>query len=102
MGEVEEEAGRLSEASYPDLYEDLLRLGFRFVEREGAVPDTPTTPGYRVRYRAFHPEEWEEATFRLRRLANLYGVGLCVLEGDYARMSEEGLRLAEHLLRELG
>ncbi|WP_413217176.1 FAD-dependent oxidoreductase [Thermus oshimai] len=102
IGEVEEEAGRLSEASYPDLYEDLLRLGFRFVEREGAVPDTPTTPGYRVRYRAFHPEEWEEATFRLRRLANLYGVGLCVLEGDYARMSEEGLRLAEHLLRELG
>ena len=95
-------AGRLSEASYPDLYEDLEALGFRFVEREGEVPETPSTPGYRVRYLAFHPEEWEEGTFRLKRLEGLYAVGLCVREGDYARMSEEGQRLAEHLLHELG
>ena len=59
LGGVVEEAGRLSEASYPDLLEDLSRLGFRFVEREGEVPETPSTPGYRVRYLAFHPEEWE-------------------------------------------
>ncbi|WP_117237937.1 FAD-dependent oxidoreductase [Thermus sediminis] len=102
IGEVEEEAGRLSEASYPELFEDLLALGFRFQKREGVVPETPTTPGYRVHYHAFHPEEWEEATFRLRRLAGLYAVGLCVREGDYALMSQEGLRLAEHLLHELG
>ncbi|BDG15534.1 FAD-dependent oxidoreductase [Thermus brockianus] len=102
LGEVEEEAGRLSEASYPDLFEELKALGFRFVEREGAVPETPTTPGYRVRYHAFHPEEWEAETFRLQRLAGLYAVGLCVREGDYARMSQEGKRLAEHLLHELG
>jgi len=102
IGEVEEEAGRLSEASYPDLFEDLRALGFRFQEREGVVPETPTTPGYRVRYHAFQPEEWEEASFRLRRLEGLYAVGLCVREGDYALMSEEGKRLAEHLLHELG
>lgn len=102
LGGVVEEAGRLSEASYPDLLEDLSRLGFRFVEREGEVPETPSTPGYRVRYLAFHPEEWEEKTFRLKRLEGLYAVGLCVREGDYARMSEEGKRLAEHLLHELG
>ncbi len=102
IGEVEEEAGRLSEVSYPDLLENLLSLGFRFVEREGSVPETPGTPGYRVRYRAFHPEEWEEATLRLRRLEGLYAVGLCVREGDYALMSQEGLRLAEHLLHEPG
>jgi tRNA U34 5-carboxymethylaminomethyl modifying enzyme MnmG/GidA len=102
IGEVEEEAGRLSEASYPDLLEDLLSLGFRFVEREGSVPETPSTPGYRVRYLAFHPEEWEEGTFRLKRLEGLYAVGLCVREGDYALMGEEGKRLAEHLLHELG
>lgn len=62
----------------------------------------PLHPGYRVRYLAFHPEEWEEKTFRLKRLEGLYAVGLCVREGDYARMSEEGKRLAEHLLHELG
>ena len=44
LGGVVEEAGRLSEASYPDLLEDLSRLGFRFVEREGEVPETPSTP----------------------------------------------------------
>ncbi len=102
VGEVEEEAGRLSEASYPDLLEDLKAWGFRFLEREDQVPETPTTPGYRVRYLAFHPEEWEERSLRLNRLEGLYAVGLCVREGNYALMSEEGKRLAEHLLHELG
>lgn len=102
LGEVEEEAGRLAEASYPDLLEDLLALGFRLVEREGEVPPTPTTPGYRVRYRAFHPEEWDPGTYRLKRLEGLYAVGLCAEEGDYARMSRMGQGLAEHLLHELG
>lgn len=102
MGEVEEEAGRLSEASYPDLFLHLQALGFRFLKREREVPQTPGTPGYTVSYQAFHPEEWEEATFRLTRLKGLYAVGLCVREGEYALMSQEGLRLAEHLLHELG
>ncbi|WP_126210121.1 FAD-dependent oxidoreductase [Thermus scotoductus] len=102
MGEVEEEAGRLSEASYPDLFLHLQALGFRFLKREREVPQTPGTPGYTVSYHAFHPEEWEEATFRLTRLEGLYAVGLCVREGEYALMSQEGLRLAEHLLHKLG
>ncbi|WP_045246473.1 FAD-dependent oxidoreductase [Thermus filiformis] len=102
LGEVEEEAGRISEASYPDLFEALKTLGFRFVEREGVAERTPTTPGYRVRYHAFHPEEWEERTFRLPRLQGLYALGLCVREGDYRLMSQEGERFAQHLLGELG
>ncbi|WP_126210672.1 FAD-dependent oxidoreductase [Thermus scotoductus] len=77
-------------------------LGFRFLKREREVPQTPGTPGYTVSYHAFHPEEWEEATFRLTRLEGLYAVGLCVREGEYALMSQEGLRLAEHLLHKLG
>lgn len=77
-------------------------LGLPLRGTGGEVPETPSTPGYRVRYLAFHPEEWEEKTFRLKRLEGLYAVGLCVREGDYARMSEEGKRLAEHLLHELG
>ncbi|WP_114313785.1 FAD-dependent oxidoreductase [Thermus caldifontis] len=102
LGEAVEEAGRLSEASYPDLFLHLQALGFRFLKRERAVPEAPGTPGYTVSYHAFHPEEWEEETFRLVRLEGLYAVGLCVREGEYALMSQEGLRLAEHLLHELG
>lgn len=102
LGEAVEEAGRLSEASYPDLFLHLQALGFRFLKRERAVPEAPGTPGYTVSYHAFHPEEWEEETFRLTRLEGLYAVGLCVREGEYALMSQEGLRLAEHLLHELG
>ena len=102
IGGVEEEAGRISEASYPDLLEALLALGFRFVQREAVAEETPTTPGYRVRYHAFHPEEWEEETFRLGRLPGLYALGLCVREGDYRFMAKEGQRFAQNLLRELG
>ena len=102
IGGVEEEAGRISEASYPDLLEALLALGFRFVQREAVAEETPTTPGYRVRYHAFHPEEWEEETFRLKRLPGLYALGLCVREGDYRLMAQEGERFAQYLLRELG
>lgn len=95
IGTVVEEAGRLSEAAYPDLYQDLLAHGFRFVERKAEVPAQGGTPGYSVIFKVFAPGEWEAETFRLARLGGLYGLGLCVLgEGTYAEMAEEGLRLA--------
>ncbi|PZA06295.1 MULTISPECIES: FAD-dependent oxidoreductase [unclassified Meiothermus] len=96
LGGVVEEAGRLSEAAYPDLYQDLLSQGFGFVERKAEVPPQGGTPGYSVAFKVFAPGEWEAKTFRLTRLEGLYGLGLCVLgEGTYARMCEEGLRLAK-------
>ena len=95
IGSVVEEAGRLSEAAYPDLYQDLLTQGFQFVERKAEVLAQGGTPGYRVAFKVFAPGEWEPETFKLARLEGLYGLGLCVLgEGTYARMCEEGLRLA--------
>ncbi|HEU4742710.1 MAG TPA: tRNA uridine 5-carboxymethylaminomethyl modification protein GidA, partial [Meiothermus sp.] len=95
IGSVVEEAGRLSEAAYPDLYQDLLAHGFRFVERKAEVPAQGGTPGYSLTFQVFAPGEWEAETFRLARLEGLYGLGLCVRgEGTYAQMSEEGLRLA--------
>ncbi|MER3480611.1 MAG: tRNA uridine 5-carboxymethylaminomethyl modification protein GidA [Meiothermus sp.] len=98
IGSAVEEAGRLSEAAYPDLYQDLLAHGFRFVEGEAEVPPQGGTPGYRVVFKAFAPGEWEPGTFRLARLEGLYGLGLCVLgQGTYAQMSQEGLRLASTL-----
>lgn len=98
MGSIFEEAGRLSEVAYPDLYRHLLELGFQFIQHQAEVPEQDGTPGYRVEYEAFAPGEWEPDTFRLGRLEGLYGLGLCVLGGGtYARMAEEGLRLASSL-----
>lgn len=98
IGSVAEEAGRLSEVAYPDLYQHLQQLGFAFTTQEAQVAEQSGTPGYRVTYQVFAEEEWDSATFRLHRLEGLYAVGLCVLgQGTYAQMAEEGMRLAESL-----
>lgn len=95
IGKVIEEAGRLSEVAYPDLYQGLRQLGFGFVTREAAVEALGGTPGYRVEYQMFDSSEWDAQGFGLGRVKGLYGLGLCVLgEGSYARMAEEGLRFA--------
>lgn len=99
IGTVIEEAGRLSEVAYPDLLRHLKQLGFSFVTREARVETQGGTPGYRVEYQAFDPSEWNAQTFELRRLQGLYGLGLCVLEGTYAGMAQEGLRFAEALVK---
>lgn len=97
IGDAVEEAGRLSEAAYPDLYQDLLGRGFGFIEQEAEVPAQAGSPGYRVRYRVFASGEWERETFRLRRVEGLYGLGLCVLgQGSYLQMSLEGMRFAQN------
>ncbi|WP_337868409.1 FAD-dependent oxidoreductase [Meiothermus sp.] len=98
IGQVTEEAGRLSEVAYPDLYQHLVQLGFAFTSQQAEVAEQDTTPGYRVEYKVFADGEWDSATFRLHRLEGLYGLGLCVLgQGTYAQMAQEGLRLAEAL-----
>nr|WP_119342360.1 MULTISPECIES: FAD-dependent oxidoreductase [Meiothermus] len=98
IGSVAEEAGRLSEVAYPDLYQYLQQLGFAFITQGAQVAEQSGTPGYRVEYQVFAPGEWDSATFRLHRLGGLYAVGLCVLgQGTYAQMAEEGMRLAESL-----
>lgn len=98
IGRVTEEAGRLSEVAYPDLYQHLLQLGFGFTSQCAEVPEQDGTPGYRVEYKVFAEGEWEAASFRLHRLEGLFGLGLCVLgQGTYAQMAQEGLRLAEAL-----
>lgn len=95
IGSVAEEAGRLSEVAYPDLYQHLLELGFAFVPHEAEAPERDGTPGYRVQYKTFGPEEWDPETFRLKRIEGLYGLGLCVLgAGTYPQMAEEAMRLA--------
>ena len=77
-GALEEAAGRLGEAAYPDLYEHLQRLGFAFVPDAYEVPAAQGAPAYAVRFQRFAPEEWEAASGRLPRFANLYAAGRVV------------------------
>lgn len=98
IGKVAEEAGRLSEVAYPDLYQHLQQLGFVFTSQQAEVAERDGTPGYCVEYKVFADGEWDSASFRLHRLERLYGLGLCVLgQGTYAQMAQEGLRMAEAL-----
>jgi len=101
VGRIEEAAGRLGEAAYDDLFEDLKARGFAFAEAQQAAPPFRGAPGYRVRFFRFADGEWEAESFRLPRLENLYAVGACTTGGtSYARESADGLRLAERLLGE--
>lgn len=98
IGSVAEDAGRLSEVAYPDLYQNLLELGFTFSLAQAEVPAHSGSLGYRVEFQVFENKEWEPSSFRLHKLEGLYGLGLCVLgNGTYAQMAEEGIRLAEVL-----
>jgi len=102
VGQLEEAAGRLGEAAYDDLFEDLKRRGFAFLPAEQRAAPYKGAPGYRVRFYRFADGEWEPGSFRLPRLGGLYAVGACVSGGtSYRDESESGARLGEALLREL-
>ena len=102
VGRLEEAAGRLGEAAYDDLFEDLKGRGFAFLPAEQRAAPYKGAPGYRVRFYRFADDEWEPETFRLPRLEGLYAVGACVSGGtSYRDESESGARLGEALLREL-
>jgi len=74
-GALEEAAGRLGEAAYPDLYEHLQGLGFAFVSDGYEVAAADGAPAYAVRFQRFAPGEWDSASGRLRRFAGLYATG---------------------------
>jgi len=76
VGELTEEAGRWGEVAYPDLYQHLRSRGFGFEEASYAVPQTPTTPAYTVRFQRL--TDWDPQTGRLP-LAGLYAAGRVVL-----------------------
>jgi len=102
VGQIEEPAGRLGEAAYDDLFEDLKRRGFAFVPAEQRAAPYKGAPGYRVRFYRFADCEWDPESFRLFRLEGLYAVGACTLGGrSYREESLAGARLGALLLGEL-
>jgi tRNA U34 5-carboxymethylaminomethyl modifying enzyme MnmG/GidA len=101
VGALEETAGRLGEAAYDDLFEDLKAKGFGFQEERVSAPPFKGAPGYEVRYHRFARDEFDPKTHRLRRFAGLFATGACVLGArGYAAMSADGRALAEALLEE--
>jgi hypothetical protein len=98
IGTVAEDAGRLSEVAYPDLYEHLLELGFSFTTHTAEVSQQAGALGYRVEYKVFAAAQWDQESLKLGRLEGLYAIGLCSLGGGtYSQMAQHGLRLAELL-----
>jgi len=78
-GMLEEAAGRLGEAAYPDLYQHLQGLEFSFLPDSYEVAAADGAPAYAVRFQRFAPGEWDAASGRLRRFAGLYAAGRVVL-----------------------
>lgn len=72
VGEIEEAAGRLGEAAYPDFHAHLRELGFRFEPSSLSAPPFKGAPGYTVRFDRFAPEEWDRESCRLTRFSGLF------------------------------
>lgn len=77
VGTLTEEAGRLSEMAYDDLYEDLAQRGFSFEDALLRAEFTDGSLPYTVACRRFAGGEWDATTFRLGRMAGLYAAGVC-------------------------
>lgn len=99
IGESVEEAGRLSEMAYDDLYLDLKALGFEFTP---AVLEAPAAKGalaYTVTCQTFASGELPDGTARLKRLRGLYAAGLCASGYlTYEEAAKRGQIVARELL----
>ena len=97
VGSLVEEAGRLSEMAYDDLFENLVALGFTFEPLE--LEASSSSPPYTVRCQRFAEGEWEGSSFALARLNGLYGAGVCVSGYlTYGEAAAQGRALAESLI----
>jgi tRNA U34 5-carboxymethylaminomethyl modifying enzyme MnmG/GidA len=97
VGQLTENAGRLSEMSYDDLYQDLVRRGFRFealhLKAEAVTDSLP----YTVDCKVFINGEIDKE-FGSSRLENLYAAGLCAFGYvTYEAAAQQGVKLADRL-----
>ena len=102
VGTLTETAGRLSEMSYDDLYENLVALGFQFEALKLEAEFDDESLPYTVDCQVFAVAERDVDTYRLPRLANLYAAGVC-FSGfvSYENAALEGRRLAATLVTDL-
>lgn len=96
VGKLEEQAGRLSEMAYDDLYHSLVAQDFNFVKQQ--LDFTEHEPAYSLNYQRFAAEEWQETRYRLHRFEHLYALGACVTDVDERQAAMQGMQLAQQLL----
>jgi tRNA U34 5-carboxymethylaminomethyl modifying enzyme MnmG/GidA len=102
VGVHEEPAGRLSETSYEELYQDLSARGLRFRDAELTLAGDEVTPSYTVRFRVFDPEVLAPDG-AIRGCPGAYAFGQCaVAHADLSAAAESGSRGAATLVAALG
>lgn len=111
VGSVVEQQGRLSEMAYDDLYDDLARRGFGFVDIELAAPQVAGALPYLVRSVALAASERDPSgtmgeaiagAAPLHRLPRLWAAGVCAPRSGaalpgYEAAAAEGLALGRAL-----
>lgn len=96
VGSLTENAGRLSEMAYDDLYDNLLDLGFAFESLELSAEAQGGSLPYKVNCQVF--AENERDGFKLKRFENLYAAGVCAAGYlSYEEAAARGLELAASL-----
>ena len=75
VGQAVEDAGRLSEMAYDDLYRDLLAAGVPFVPQRLEIHGEPRSPGYSVDFQRFAPLSLVGGA--LRGHAGAWALGAC-------------------------
>ncbi len=98
IGSLTETAGRLSEMSYDDLYQDLLAHGFEFADLTLKAEFEDESLPYTVKCKVIKKSEFNTETFAFNRLERLYGAGLCVSGFmTYEEAASQGQYLANQL-----
>lgn len=94
IGSSIEQAGRLSEMAYDDLYLDLLAHGFAFESIDLTAPPQSGALSYVVTCHHLASSERFGKSFALPRLTGLYGAGLFFAGYlDYEEAAEQGFKL---------
>lgn len=100
IGSLTEQAGRLSEMAYDDLYLDLLARGFNFETLRLKAESINDSPTYTVDCQVLK-DEIEPNNFAAQRLKNLYAAGTCAFGYVmYEEAARQGQGLAERLIAE--
>ncbi len=98
-GQLVEDAGRLGEMAYDDLFHHLVSLGFVFDEISLRTEGYEDSLPYRVDCMVLADAEMQRGTFALTRVGNLYAVGVCRAGYlSYEAAALQGFELAGELI----
>jgi tRNA U34 5-carboxymethylaminomethyl modifying enzyme MnmG/GidA len=97
IGATTEQAGRLSEMAYDELYHDLVAAGIPFVADALTLAGDERAPGYQVEFQRFAPDALAGTTgqARIRALPGVWALGLCAAPLGIEATAAAGRDLAQ-------